>query len=52
MPSAISVMPIINRKLSASMTMLGLAWMNFARGSAASSITATATITAIYMIAI
>ncbi|MNL50179.1 hypothetical protein D3C87_1731740 [compost metagenome] len=46
-PSAISVAPIISRKPSASITMVGLRSMKCASGSAASSIVSTATITAI-----
>jgi hypothetical protein len=45
-PSAISVMPIINRKPSASITIVGFFSMKFASGVAATSITVIATITA------
>ena len=45
-------MPIIKRKPSASMTMVGFFSMKSASGVAASIITDTATITAIYMMAI
>ena len=44
-------MPIMRRKPSASMTMVGLAAMKRPSGSAANSITAMATITAMYMMA-
>ena len=50
MPSASSVPPIISRKPSASMTMVGLLPMKRASGSAATIIRPTATSTAITMI--
>ncbi len=50
MPSAISVVPIISRKASASMTIVGFFSMKLASGVAASSITVTATTTAMTMI--
>ncbi len=52
MPSAISVMPIISRKASASITMVGFFSMKRDSGFTATSITVTATMTAMYMMAI
>ncbi len=46
-PSAMRTMPIIRRNPSASMTMVGFAWMKAESGLTASIITATATSTAI-----
>ena len=50
-PSAISVVPIISRKPSASITIVGFFSMKPATGPEATSITVIATMTAMYMIA-
>ena len=49
MPSAISVMPIISRNPSASITIVGFFSMKAATGPEASSITVTAASTAMYI---